>query len=62
VRVPCEGGALGASDVDMLVVGTTVNLAAYDVDGIPTSLSAHIVELVRQVAEDAILSKSRAPF
>lgn len=26
---PCEGGTLGASDVDVLVVGTTVNWAAY---------------------------------
>ena len=105
---PCKGGTLGACDVDVLVVGTTVNWAAYatvaalsillhdpnilvtqehdrrameamqlvgslegvsgsvwpaaGVDGIPTRMSAHIVELVRQVAEDAILTKSSAPF
>jgi hypothetical protein len=105
---PCKGGTLGASEVDVLVVGTTVNWAAYatvaamgvllndpailvtaehdrrsmeavqhagglegvlgttwpasGVDGIPTSISAHIVELVRQAAEDTILTKSRTPF
>jgi len=105
---PCKGGTLGASDVDVLVVGTTVNWAAYatvaalsillgdpnilatqehdrrameamqlagslegvsgsvwpaaGVDGIPTSWSAHIVELVREVAKDAIFTQSRSPF
>jgi hypothetical protein len=105
---PCKGGTLGASDVDVLVVGTTVNWAAYatvaamgillgnpevlvtsehdhramqavqnagglegvsgstwhasGVDGIPSLMSGHIVDLVRAVAQDAIVAKSRIPF
>jgi hypothetical protein len=31
---PCEGGTLGATDVDVLVVGTTVNWAAYATVGV----------------------------
>jgi len=105
---PCGAGTLGGSNVEVLVVGTTVNWAAYatvaalavlldapqilasedhdshaiaavqqagglegvtgsvwpaaGVDGISTATSRLIVELVRQVAEDAIVIKSRAPF
>ncbi len=105
---PCNGGTAGATEVDVLVVGTTVNWASYatvaalgillndpsflvtrdhdsraiealqlaggvegvsgstwpacGVDGIPTSMSGHIVELVREVAEDAIQKKARKPF
>jgi hypothetical protein len=105
---PCKGGTAGASDVDVLVVGTTVNWAAYGtvaalgilvndpdilvtkehesraiealqiaggvegvsgstwptsgVDGIPTLMSGYVVELVRQIAVDAMHTKTRKPF
>jgi hypothetical protein len=35
---------------------------ASGVDGIPTSMSGHVVELVRQVAEDALAGNARKPF
>jgi hypothetical protein len=32
------------------------------VDGIPAAISAHVVALIRQVAEDAITTKAKVPF
>jgi len=105
---PCNGGTLGASNVDVLVVGATVNWAAYatvaalgvllndtsilvtqehdrrsieavqwagslegvsgsiwpaaGVDNIPAAMSAHVVELIRMVAEDALRQVQQQRF
>ena len=105
---PCHGGTAGATEVDILVVGTTANWAAYGtvaalcvlrgdlslavtrehdsraieasqqagalegvsgslwpdagVDGVPSSVSGHVVDLLRHVAQDALSEGVRAPF
>jgi len=105
---PCKGGTLGASNVDVLVVGATVNWAAYatvaalgvllndksilctqdhdrrsieavqwagslegvsgsiwpeaGVDNISAAMSAHVVELIRMVAEDAMRQTPQQRF
>ncbi|MBN9067373.1 MAG: DUF4392 domain-containing protein [Rhizobiales bacterium] len=105
---PCHGGTAGATKVDVLVVGTTANWAAYGtvaalcvlrgdlslavtrehdrraieasqqagalegvsgsvwpaagVDGVPSTVSGHIVDLLWHVAQDALTDGIRGPF
>jgi hypothetical protein len=105
---PCHGGTAGATKVDILVVGTTANWAAYGtvaalsvlrgdlslavtrehdrraieasqlagalegvsgsvwpaagVDGVPSAISGHIVDLLWHVAQDALADSVRGPF